>query len=281
MANVWSESEVEAIVLDYFNMLYKELSGSKYNKSQHRRELIAILNNRTEGAVERKHQNISAVLIAVGMPYIDGYKPLGNYQKPLFDAVKMWVSNNQSLHCLLEKDAVKIPVMPSEIDFSNVLVGAPSPNETSSNIIKEPSFVNDYIGVDYLEMEANNIRLGNAGEDFVIQYERERLTKVGKTSLADNVEQVSVTQGPSAGFDIRSFDESGKERFIEVKATKHGKSTPFFLTPNELRFSQRNCESYHLYRVFKFESDPKMFTVQGSLQDLCIIKPSQFLVSMR
>jgi hypothetical protein len=75
IANNWSQSEVEAAVEDYFNMLRFELSGLKYNKSEHRRALIELLNNRSGGSVELKHQNISAVLIEMGIPYIDGYKP--------------------------------------------------------------------------------------------------------------------------------------------------------------------------------------------------------------
>ena len=75
MANHWSDSEVEAAVADYFRMLQLELTGRKYNKTEHRRALMEQLNDRSDGSVELKHQNISAVLIEMGIPYIDGYKP--------------------------------------------------------------------------------------------------------------------------------------------------------------------------------------------------------------
>jgi len=77
----WSDSEVEAAVADYFRMLRLELTGQKYNKTNHRRALIEQLDNRSEGSVELKHQNISAVLIEMGIPYLDGYKPRFNYQR--------------------------------------------------------------------------------------------------------------------------------------------------------------------------------------------------------
>jgi 5-methylcytosine-specific restriction enzyme A len=83
----WTHDEVERTVSDYFGMLKMELNGDQYNKSKHRRELVRHLNNRTEGAVELKHQNISAILIEHSMPYIKGYKPRGNYQGLLADVV--------------------------------------------------------------------------------------------------------------------------------------------------------------------------------------------------
>lgn len=58
----WSRLEVEATVADYFHMLVMELSGQAYNKSAHRKALLLRLDHRSEGAVERKHQNISAIM---------------------------------------------------------------------------------------------------------------------------------------------------------------------------------------------------------------------------
>lgn len=66
MANNWNDAEIAAIVADYFTMLKKALEGQKYNKSEHRRALRTRLNKRTDAAVERKHQNISAVLLQFG-----------------------------------------------------------------------------------------------------------------------------------------------------------------------------------------------------------------------
>jgi hypothetical protein len=70
MAENWSHEEVEATVSDYFEMLAMELRGEPYNKAEHNRHLQKLLNNRTKAAVELKHQNISAVLIELGYPYI-------------------------------------------------------------------------------------------------------------------------------------------------------------------------------------------------------------------
>lgn len=76
MSDHWSHEEVEATVSDYLEMLAMELRGEPSNKAAHNRNLQKLLSNSTKAAIELKHQNISAVLIDLGYPYIDGYKPL-------------------------------------------------------------------------------------------------------------------------------------------------------------------------------------------------------------
>src|SRR5688500_9828876 len=83
MALDWTQQEVSLIVSDYFNMLHYELRGEKYSKSTFRNAIRPLLNNRSDRSIESKHQNISAILIELGLPFISGYKPLSNYQKLL------------------------------------------------------------------------------------------------------------------------------------------------------------------------------------------------------
>ena len=69
-------------------MLSCELRREPFNKAAHNRALRETLDGRSRGAVERKHQNISAVLIGFGFPSIDGYKPLRNVQGLLREIVR-------------------------------------------------------------------------------------------------------------------------------------------------------------------------------------------------
>src|SRR5712691_10570655 len=94
----WSREEVEIAVADYLNMLSKELRGQSFNKAEHNRGLQQLLPKRTRGSVERKHQNISAVLLELGYPYIDGYKPLGNYQGLLREVVEERLTKSAALN---------------------------------------------------------------------------------------------------------------------------------------------------------------------------------------
>lgn len=278
MAIDWSKTEVEAAVEDYFNMLKLELTGQKYNKTEHRRALMERLNGRSDGSVELKHQNISAVLIEMGIPYIDGYKPRGNYQRSLLPkAVTNYIENNPEVNTLLKADSEIIPEIPSIEDFLSAMDAPPIRNEYKGKAVTEAQVFYNPSGINYLEREAQNQSLGEAGEQFVMNYERARLIHAGKGSLADRIEQVSTSIGASVGFDIRSFEANGSDRFIEAKTTKYGKNTPFFITPNELRFAQENAAQYFLYRVFRFRSDPHLFTLRGNLRDQCILEPSSFI----
>ena len=278
MAKNWSEFEVEVTVEDYFNMLRLELTGRKYNKTEHRRALMERLDNRTDGSVELKHQNISAVLIEMGVPYIDGYKPRSNYQRTLLPAaVSDFLANTPELQSLFQADSEEVPSVPTVGDFLAAMEDPPKHEEKEASTVAEPLAIYNPAGVNYLEREAQNQSLGDAGEQFVINFERARLIHAGKEVLADRIEQISVTVGPSAGFDIRSFELNGTDRFIEAKTTKYGKNTPFFVTPNELEFSRENSDRYFLYRIFKFRADPRIYALHGYLQEQCILKPTQFL----
>src|SRR5690606_24363474 len=84
----WSWTEVEACVADYLRMLTLELNGQRYSKTEHARALMQVLDGRSRPSIEFKHCNISAVMLALGYPYIDGYKPRGNYQALLADVVE-------------------------------------------------------------------------------------------------------------------------------------------------------------------------------------------------
>ncbi|MDP5290891.1 DUF3883 domain-containing protein [Oceanimonas sp. CHS3-5] len=273
MSRGWSRAEVEATVADYLDMLFVELTGKKYNKTEHRRNLQLKLDARSERAIESKHQNISAVLIGMGIPYINGYKPLYNFQRSLLpEVVSHLVAQRFELHRLLEVDVKKSPAGLPKLDFEAVLEEPPKKDKISE--VKANYHANN---INYLEREARNQVIGDLGEAFVLAYEKERLERLSKGFLADRIEHVARTEGPSAGYDIRSYNQDGSDKFIEVKATKYGKSIPFFVTPNELRFSQKNANRYFLYRVFELNTKPKMFHLTGDLASVCNLKPTEFM----
>src|SRR5205823_2516140 len=92
----WNDDELDAIVADYFSMLRAELSRQQYVKSHHSAVLMEQI-GRTHRSVEFKHQNISAVLEEMGLPWIVGYKPKRNYQASIFSAIDRYLSSNEEL----------------------------------------------------------------------------------------------------------------------------------------------------------------------------------------
>lgn len=273
----WSKEEVGATAADYFMMLAAELSNIPYSKARHRHQLMSLLNGRSEQAIEYKHSNISAILIKLGFPYISGYKPRSNYQRLLFEIVSDHLLANQKLIALAEADLARAIKVPNVDNILKLLTDAPRPFLKPLSVA-EPKQSYSVLPVNYLEREAKNRILGLAGEEFVINFECARLMALKKEDLAARIEHVSKTQGDSAGFDILSYETTGAERLIEVKTTKYGKETPFFISRNELDVSVGHAERYYLYRVFDFRhEEPHLFNLQGSLSSTCILDPASYI----
>lgn len=279
MSDAWSIQEVNATVESYFEMLRQELANQNYNKSAHRRELLPLLNGRTERAIESKHQNISAILTESKMPSINGYKPLFNYQHLLADRVQEFLNNHPEFHSYFERDVTSAPGKILTTDFSKVIVKPPKAEDIRS--VGESRVLQLKNSVNYLEREAKNSLLGEAGEEFVIACEKNRLIKAGKENLADKIERVSETKGDWLGFDILSFEEDGTDRYIEAKTTRYGKSIPFFITPNELAFSERKSRHYQLYRVFNYRQSPELFILKGNMHDQCRLTPTEYRATVK
>src|SRR5712671_757715 len=109
----WQDDELDAIVADYFAMLSSDLSGRLYVKSRHSAALMAQI-GRTHRSVEFKHQNISAVLDELGMPWIPGYKPKRNYQNAIFDAIDRYLTKHPAILELVPTHPVPTPP-PAEV----------------------------------------------------------------------------------------------------------------------------------------------------------------------
>jgi len=271
MSDSWSNIEVELIVADYFKMLSSELKGETYSKAEHRRAILPLLANRSEGSIEFKHQNISAVLINQGQPYIKGYLPRFNFQRILEEKVVEYLFENRKIEnqikLFVEKDPIQIS---PNIQFDRFIVDPPK-----TELISEPLLAYSYkpIKINYLEKEQKNQLLGRYGEELVVEYEKWNLIRVGKEKLADQVRWISNEEGDGAGFDILSRNLNGTDKYIEVKTTRLGRDTPIFFSNNELQYSITNADNFHLYRIFNFEKDTKMFLKNGALNKICNSTP--------
>jgi hypothetical protein len=277
----WTRLEVEAAVADYLDMLVKELQGEAFDKAEHNRLLRRRL-PRSKGSVEYKHRNISAVLIELGLPYIEGYKPAGNYQGLLVDVVQSHAASAKNLLDLVTKEVAK-PAAPPTVDdiLSRLVAAPPAPGDsrTYGAVHEPPPHLPG--GTNYLMREALNSSLGAAGERFVLNYETARLLAAGREKLASRIEHVSATQGDHVGFDILSFEPDGREKHIEVKTTAFGAFTPFFVSANQVRRSRIQEESYHVYRVFRFRRDPRVFALPGAIDRSVYLQPTEYLARVR
>lgn len=274
----WTPEEVSATVAAYLRMLTLELTGQAYNKSEHRRALHQLLPGRSEKAIEFKHGNISAVMIELGYPFIRGYLPRKNFQRQaLFEEVSRQIATRPQL----EDAAAKVVELPAEMPlverFDGVRVEPPRLDlKAREQEMYRPSVLAQR---DYLAREARNQSLGRAGEEFVVHYERWRLIERGKQWLADQVEHTSKVRGDGAGYDVLSYEEDGRERFIEVKTTAYPKETPFFITHGEIAFANAYELEFRLYRVFEFRRLPRLFELRGRPDRHCRLDPITFRAS--
>jgi hypothetical protein len=79
----WTEAEAQTAVAGYFQLLGAQERGESPNKAELYRKLSRRHPARSPKAFERKLQNISAILYEERLPFCDGLKPFGNYQRLL------------------------------------------------------------------------------------------------------------------------------------------------------------------------------------------------------
>jgi hypothetical protein len=274
----WSRTEVEACVADYLEMLVLELNGQHYSKAGHLRALATKLEDRTRPSIEFKHCNISAVMLALQYPSINGYKPRANYQAMLLEVVEEQASANTALQEAAQAAVLRPATAATLADPDGVWVPAPKPARVREPTIYRPRF--SPAKRDYLAQESRNRSLGRAGELLVVELEVRRLHAAGKKILSDRVEHVAATEGDGLGYDVLSFEADGRERLIEVKTTAFGELTPFFVSRNELERSRVDAERYRLYRIFEFRQRPRIFDLRGPISSHCALDPATYIATL-
>lgn len=272
----WSGDELDAIVADYFAMLRAERSGQVFVKAQHRRALMEAI-GRTNRSVEFKHMNISAVLRELGLPTIKGYKPKLNFQGAIFDAIDRYLTADPTALALDEVVSL-MPAMFGVGEASTLFEeAAPVAN---TEVGPKPERLERLVRkFDPTERDYRNRALGKAGEALILDFERARLASEERKDLASKVRWVAQEDGDGAGFDILSFDRSGRERLIEVKTTHGTRTTPFFLSSNERSLSDERPDAFRIYRVFEFGHSPRLFKLKPPLDQAVIFEPAIYRAS--
>lgn len=118
--------------------------------------------------------------------------------------------------------------------------------------------------VDYRTINDEHSRLGDAGEVFALEWERNRLKDLRVSfSILDEVIHFSRKFGDGAGYDILSRkDDSFELLYIEVKTTKGGLDTPFYMSENEKAFMEIYKENTLIYRVYNYNPETNIGEVE-------------------
>jgi hypothetical protein len=265
----WTDEELDLIVADYFAMLRDETIGTHYSKAEHNRDLQRHI-DRSQGSIEFKHQNISAVLLKLGLPRIGGYLPAANYQGAIIPAIDRYLSRHPvALHP--EK------IVEGLAERQGLFVGTPPTLQPLTP--PKPDIERLVRKFNPVERDFRNRRLGRDGEELVFHHERQRLEQLDRPDLAKKVRWISEELGDGAGYDILSFDASGNERLLEVKTTVGADVTPFYITRNELSLASERPDVFRLCRVFDFSNHPRMFELAPPLEKLVHLSPLNYEAS--
>ena len=275
----WSEDEVRATVVSYFEMLHLEALQTRYKKTEYNAALRQQLRGRSKASVELKHQNISAVLNSMELPFVPGYKPRRNAQLLLRKAVQQYVLEH---HDLMRRivDAMEEVKTPAERTFK-CLVVEPPPVEIVARLEVSGARVRLPRKVDFASRDESNRNLGRAGEQWAIEYEHQRLTDEGKADLFQKVDWISDRLGDGAGYDILSYDSPSLARYIEVKTTNGAHGSSFIISRNELEFSREVGDAFFLYRVFQFRRCPSLYVLRGDVSKQVNLEPIDYRASFR
>jgi len=270
----WSDREIDLVVGDYFDMLRMELLGRSYNKAQRNRGLQE-RTHRSRGSIDYKLENISAVAVKLGMPWIPGYKPMGNYQKALVAGVERYLIACGGPDALLHD----IDQLTSGLANESALFFE-APPLLKPTVAAEPAALQRLVRkFDPAARDARNRALGKRGEERVLLSERVRLSDAGRADLARKVRWISEEEGDGAGYDILSFSRSGRERLLEVKTTSGHSATPFYLTENERALSVERPDEFRLVRVYDFVRAPKAFELAPPLEQSVMLHPTNYRAS--
>lgn len=119
--------------------------------------------------------------------------------------------------------------------------------------------------VDWEKVRDRNNEIGDQGEEFVLEFEIDRLIEtlsIERAKAMQNVQHLSRLQGDGLGYDISSINDDGSPRYIEVKTTSGDFNQPFFMSENERRFFEEYGDSAFIYRVYNFDKEARHGSVK-------------------
>lgn len=123
---------------------------------------------------------------------------------------------------------------------------------------------------------------GLKGEEIAVVIEQEFFESIGRKDLAEKVRHVSAEDGDGLGYDVLSFFENGKEKYIEVKSTTASLGSSFYLSRNELWFLKEHNEDAFIYRVLISNEVPQVMTYSSpQILEQNEIIPVQYMVKVK
>lgn len=103
--------------------------------------------------------------------------------------------------------------------------------------------------IDFRSLQKERDKVGALGEMIVYQSLKDEAEAQGKKVPV----HISKIEGDGLGYDIRAWDDDGRELHIEVKTTKSNHVDGFEMSRNEVELAREDGENYLIYRVYNLD----------------------------
>ncbi len=286
--DMWSVEETNLVCDLYLIQLKDYLSEKPILTLGQTREFLVRKLNKSNKAVRLKMHHISSILVNSDLPYLETFKPVPRVDIDFVDWKETEFIKDKLIKELDTKefiDLLKTALSKSDYSFeiseNDTFEESPEPEIFEDNKTSSQNTIRIRPKINYVEREIRNSKLGEAGEEWVIEFEKRRLKNIGREDLIDKVIWASKEIGDGLGYDIISCDKDGNELYIEVKTTCLGKYAVFYLTEREIKTAAELGNNYLIYRVFDFNKETKIYKVENNIQEVLNLFPSTYRATIK
>lgn len=260
---VFIESELRSYAYIEFNMLFKlDFNESNYIFFTDKQGVTDnVLNNKGSSSIF--YVNLEEDFYERCIDTINNSVVVEDLSYEKLDEEKLSDNNQMELNPIMDRIKFKEPIPKTE------------------KVVNNTEIKFEGHKTDYEKKHKYNTKIGKAGEEFIFEYEKQKLIDAGRFDLLDQVEWTSQEVGDGTGYDIKSVTITGEPMYIEVKTTTSKQNRLFKVTFKEMEFSKMYSDNFYLYRVFNFDPKKKTGKVsidKGDIRANFNFEPSEFKV---
>lgn len=163
-----------------------------------------------------------------------------------------WENENKNKDFIENNDKKEIDIDDIDPKDFTLTIKDDAPNCSSNKSKGKTTSEFNNRNYDFEGNAQKNTKLGNKGEDIVVEFEKKHLIDIGREDLAKDVMPTREFSGNAERFDVLSFEDDGSKKYIEVKTTTGGENNLFHISENEVACSEEYKEHYYLYRLYNF-----------------------------
>ena len=140
--------------------------------------------------------------------------------------------------------------------------------------------------IDWINKAKLDALNGLKGEALCLEYEQNKLKRLGRSDLCEQIKQVSI-KSDAYGYDIESFEidpKTNKEHkiYIEVKTTQNKTDTDFYISKNEIEQAKKFQKKYCLFRIYDlYGNTPKFYRRFGEIEENFIVDPISYIARIK